>query len=178
MNKVTNRIILLLRSKKVKISFDRGDDVASLSDLIEAFIKQMIADTNGSIELQRNELANQFNCVPSQINYVISTRFTTDRGYYVESRRGGGGHVKIKRINVNIPGNYLMHIVSSMGSRISQQSAEVFVNNFVDYEVISEREGFLMKAALSDKILGGLPMPDRDIIRASLLKNMIMSLLV
>lgn len=152
--------------------------MASLSDLIEAFIKQMITDTNGSIELQRNELANQFNCVPSQINYVISTRFTVDRGYYVESRRGGGGHVKIKRINTSIPGNYLMHIVSSMGSRISQQSAEVFINNFVDYEVISEREGFIMKAAVSDKILGGFPMPDRDIVRAALLKNMIMSLLV
>jgi transcriptional regulator CtsR len=152
--------------------------VASLSDLIESFIKQMISDTNGAIEIQRNELANHFNCVPSQINYVISTRFTTDRGYYVESRRGGGGHVRIKRININMPGNYLMHIVSSMGSSISQQSAEVFINNFVDYEVISEREGFIMKAAVSDKVIGGIQMPDRDILRAVLLKNMILSLLV
>lgn len=152
--------------------------MASLSDLIESFIKQMISDTNGAIEIQRNELANHFNCVPSQINYVISTRFTTDRGYYVESRRGGGGHVRIKRININMPGNYLMHIVSSMGSSISQQSAEVFINNFVDYEVISEREGFIMKAAVSDKVIGGIPMPDRDILRAVLLKNMILSLLV
>ncbi len=152
--------------------------MASLSDIIETFIKQMISDTNGSIEIQRNELANQFNCVPSQINYVISTRFTTDRGYYVESRRGGGGHVRIKRININRPGNYLMHIVSSMGSSISQQSAEVFINNFVDYDVISEREGYIMKAAISDKVIGGIPMPDRDSIRAILLKNMIMSLLV
>ena len=106
--------------------------MASLSDIIETFIKQMISDTNGAIEIQRNELANQFNCVPSQINYVISTRFTTDRGYYVESRRGGGGHVRIKRINITRPGNYLMHIVSSMGTSISQQSAEVFINNFID----------------------------------------------
>jgi len=152
--------------------------VASLCDIIETFIKQMITDTNGSIEIQRNELASQFNCVPSQINYVISTRFTTDRGYYVESRRGGGGHVRIKRINITIPGNYLMHIVSSMGSSISQQSAEVFINNFVDYEVISEREGFIMRAATSDKVIGGIPMPDRDIVRATQLKNMILSLLV
>ncbi len=152
--------------------------MASLSDLIEIFIKQMITDTNGSIEIQRNELANQFNCVPSQINYVISTRFTADRGYYVESKRGGGGHVKIKRINISVPSNYLMHIVSSMGTRISQQSAEVFINNFVDYEVISEREGLIMKAAISDKVIGGIPMPDRDILRATQLKNMIISLLV
>lgn len=152
--------------------------MASLSDLIETFIKQMITDTNGSIELQRNELASQFNCVPSQINYVISTRFTTDRGYYVESRRGGGGHVKIKRINITIPGNYLMHIVSSMGTSISQQSADVFIKNFIDYNVISEREGFIMRAATSDKIIGGIPMPDRDVLRAAQLKNMILSLLV
>ncbi len=152
--------------------------MASLSDIIETFIKQMISDTNGAIEIQRNELANQFNCVPSQINYVISTRFTTDRGYYVESRRGGGGHVRIKRINITRPGNYLMHIVSSMGTSISQQSAEVFINNFIDYDVISEREGYIMKAAVSDKIIGVISMPDRDIIRATLLKNMILSLLV
>lgn len=169
--------IIKIRSKKVKINI-RGDDMARLSDIIEAFIKQMIADTDGTIEIQRNELANHFNCVPSQINYVIDTRFTADRGYYVESRRGGGGHVKIRRININRPGNYLMHIVSSMGNSISQQSAEVFINNFVDYDVISEREGFVMKAAVSDKVLGGIQMPDRDILRAVLLKNMIISLLV
>ncbi len=152
--------------------------MASLSDIIETFIKQLISDTDGTIEIQRNELANQFNCVPSQINYVISTRFTTDRGYYVESRRGGGGHVRIKRINITRPGNYLMHIVSSMGTSISQQSAEVFINNFIDYNVISEREGYIMKAAISDKVIGTIPTPDRDVIRAALLKNMIMSLLV
>lgn len=152
--------------------------MASLSDIIETFIKQMISDTDGVIEIQRNELATQFNCVPSQINYVISTRFTTDRGYYVESRRGGGGHVRIKRINITRPGNYLMHIVSSMGTSISQQSAEVFINNFIDYDVISEREGYIMKAAVSDKVVGVIPMPDRDIFRAAQLKNMIMSLLV
>ena len=149
-----------------------------MSDIIEAFIKQMINDTDGSIEIQRNELASQFKCVPSQINYVIDTRFTTERGYYVESRRGGGGHIKIRRVNISRPGNYLMHIVSSMGDSISQQSAEVFINNFVDYEVISVREGLILRAAISDKVLGFVPMPDRDMLRASMLKHMMMSLLV
>ncbi len=152
--------------------------MARLSDLIEAFIKQLIDDTNGAIEIQRNELANQFNCVPSQINYVIDTRFTSDKGYFVESRRGGGGHIRIKRVNIVRPGNYLMHIVTSMGNSISQQSAEIFINNFVDYEVISLREGYLLKAAVSDKVLGVVPLPQRDMMRASLLKNMLMSLLV
>lgn len=153
-------------------------DVARLSDLIETFIKQMINDTNGTIEIQRNELANQFNCVPSQINYVIDTRFTVERGYYVESRRGGGGYIKIRRINISRPGNYLMHIVTSMGNSISQQCAEVFINNFIDYEVISEREGYILKAATSDKALMGIPLTDRDMVRASILKNMLISLLV
>lgn len=149
-----------------------------MSDIIEDFLKQMINETNGSIEIQRNELANHFNCVPSQINYVIDTRFTTERGYYVESRRGGGGHIRIKRVNISRPGNYLMHIVSSMGDSISQQSAEVFINNFVDYDVVSAREGLILRAAVSDKVLGCIQMPDRDILRASMLKNMLMSLIV
>lgn len=152
--------------------------MARLSDIIEAFIKQLIIDTDGAIEIQRNELANQFKCVPSQINYVIDTRFTTERGYYVESRRGGGGNISIKRVNVSSTGNdYLMHIILAMGNSISQQSAGIFINNFVDYEVISLRESQLLKAATSDKILGGLPLPDRDVLRAGILKNMIISLL-
>jgi transcriptional regulator CtsR len=152
--------------------------MARMSDIIEAFLKQMINETDGSIEIQRNELANHFNCVPSQINYVIDTRFTTERGYYVESRRGGGGHIRIRRVNISRPGNYLMHIISSMGDSISQQSAEVFINNFIDYEVVSAREGLILKAATSDKVLGGIQMPDRDILRAVMLKNMLTSLLV
>jgi len=152
--------------------------MARMSDIIEEFLKQMINETNGSIEIQRNELANHFNCVPSQINYVIDTRFTTERGYYVESRRGGGGNIRIKRANISRPGNYLMHIVSSMGNSISQQSAEVFITNFVDYEVISAREGLILKAATSDKVLGVIQMPDRDLLRAAMIKNILMSLAV
>jgi transcriptional regulator CtsR len=153
-------------------------NMARLSDIIEAFIKQLIDDTNGTIEIQRNELANHFNCVPSQINYVIDTRFTMERGYYVESRRGGGGHIRIRRVNINRPGDYLMHIIASMGSAISQQSAEAFINNFVDYDVISAREGYILKAAVSDKALSMVQLPNRDSLRAVLLKNMLMSLIV
>jgi transcriptional regulator of stress and heat shock response len=153
--------------------------MARLSDIIEAFIKQLIIDTDGAIEIQRNELAMHFNCVPSQINYVIDTRFTNERGYYVESRRGGGGNISIRRVNTSSSGNdYLMHIIMAMGNSISQQSAGIFINNFVDYEVVSERESLLLKAATSDKILGGVPFPDRDILRAGILKNMMMSLLI
>ena len=149
-----------------------------MSDIIEAFLKQLINDTDGTIEIQRNELASHFKCVPSQINYVIDTRFTTDRGYYVESKRGGGGGIRIQRVNISRPGNYLMHIVSSMGGSISQQSAEVFINNFIDYDVISAREGLILKAATSDKALVAVSMPDRDLLRACILKNILTCLLV
>jgi len=152
--------------------------MARLSDIIESFIKQMIDEMDGCIEIQRNELANHFNCVPSQINYVIDTRFTTDRGYYVESRRGGGGHIRIRRINVGQSDDYLMHIIASMRDRLSQQSVEVYVNNFVDYNAISEREGEIIKAATSDKALSMIPLDKRDEFRANLLKQMLISLLV
>ena len=71
-----------------------------ISDIIEDFIKDLFDDNNEYIEIQRNELAEKFNCVPSQINYVISTRFRPSQGYYVESKRGGGGHIRIKKINI------------------------------------------------------------------------------
>jgi len=151
--------------------------LARLSDIIEEFIKQLMHESD-AVEIQRNELANRFNCAPSQINYVIDTRFTNERGYYVESRRGGGGYIKIKRVNIQHGINYLMHIISSMGSSISQHSAECFINNFVDYEELTEREGYILKAAVSDKVLGNIPLPYRDQIRASILKNALMSLLV
>lgn len=149
----------------------------TLSEVIENFLKQMIDDTNGSIEIQRNELATHFRCVPSQINYVISTRFTTDKGYYVESRRGGGGHIKIRRANIDKPRNYLMHIISSMGEQISQQSAEVFIKNFCDYGVINKREAAIMHAAVGNKMLSSILAPERDRYRAYILKNMLIGLL-
>jgi transcriptional regulator CtsR len=152
--------------------------LARLSDLIEEFIKQLINSTEGTIEIQRNELANKFNCVPSQINYVIGTRFTTERGYYVESRRGGGGHIKISRVSIKRAGRYVMHIVNSMGDSISQQSAEVFINNFLDYNVITKNEALILKAATSDKALADAVNCDRDKLRARIMKNILMSLSV
>ncbi|HHV95824.1 MAG TPA: CtsR family transcriptional regulator [Clostridiaceae bacterium] len=152
--------------------------MAVLSDMIEQFIKKMIEEMDGVIEIQRNELADYFNCVPSQINYVIDTRFTSERGYYVESRRGGGGHIKIRRINFKEPSSYLMHIINSLGDSITQQLAEVFIVNLAENNIINEREALLMKAATNDKVLGSLSKTNKDRVRASILKNMLVSLLV
>lgn len=152
--------------------------MARLSDIIEGFIKSLINDMDGSIEIQRNELANRFNCVPSQINYVISTRFTNEKGYYVESRRGGGGYISIRRLNTDSAGDYIMHIITSIGDKISQHTCEVFINNFVDYDIIDAREAMLMKAATSDKALMEVPADKKDDVRAMILKNMLTSLTV
>lgn len=152
--------------------------MARLSDIIESFIKEMIEDMDGAVEIQRNELANRFNCVPSQINYVISTRFSTDKGYYVESRRGGGGYISIKRLSAGSVGEYLMHIITSIGDKLSQHTCEIFIQNFVDYEIISEQEAGLLKAATSDKALVAVSPELRDEIRMTILKNMLMSLVI
>lgn len=150
--------------------------MARLSDVIEAFLKELLNDMQGSVEIQRNELASRFNCVPSQINYVISTRFTNDQGYYVESRRGGGGCISIRRLNTATCGEYLMHTLTSVGDRMSQHTCEVFINNFIDYSVVDKREAALMRAAVSDKALAEVPVDRRDEVRAAILKNMLMSM--
>ena len=100
-----------------------------ISDIIENFIKEMLEEDKQAI-IQRNDLAEQFNCVPSQINYVIATRFTPIQGYYVESQRGGGGYIKIKKVNLT-QSDYLMHIITSIGNTISAKEVDIFVNNFL-----------------------------------------------
>ena len=96
-----------------------------MSDMIEEFIKDLFEDED-IVEIQRNDLANQFNCVPSQINYVISTRFTPDHGYYVESQRGGGGYIKITKAKIT-KSDYLMHLITSLGDKVTQKEIEIFV---------------------------------------------------
>ncbi len=146
-----------------------------ISDVIEAFIKELIEEEEGVASFRRNELALKFNCVPSQINYVINSRFTNDHGYIVESHRGGGGSVRITRINMDRPG-YLMHIISSVGDSITQSAALTFIQNFEDYKAINKKEAALMSAAVSDKVLMEAG-PYRDNIRAKILKNMIVTLI-
>lgn len=145
-----------------------------MSDIIEEFIKNLLNETDGFIEIRRNELAEYFNCVPSQINYVISTRFGPDQGYYVESKRGGGGCIKIKKINIT-KSNYLMHIITNIGDKISSNEVDIFINNFLNYKIISEKDGRLLKAATSDNVLS-IPLDIKDKIRANIFKNMILNL--
>lgn len=141
--------------------------------MIEEFIRELF-DEGNSIEIQRNDLAEKFNCVPSQINYVISTRFTPNHGYYVESKRGGGGHITITKVNLT-KSNYLMHIISSIGDQITAQDVSIFISNFLSYDIITKTEAKLLKVATSDNVLT-INTKDRDRVRANIFKNMLLNL--
>jgi transcriptional regulator CtsR len=151
--------------------------MARLSDIIESFIKDMLEDGDKNVlEIQRNELANTFNCAPSQINYVLTTRFTTDRGYYIESRRGGGGCIRIMKINID-KNDYIREVIwNNIGSEINQQLAEDYISLFLERGYITERESLLMRGAINDKTLL-LPQSIRDQVRAQILKTMLITVI-
>ena len=146
----------------------------NMSDAIEKILLDMLREAGGSVEIRRNTLAGELNCVPSQINYVIQTRFTPERGYSIESRRGGGGGVRIKCVSSDC-GAGPMHLVNSVGDTLSYRTAAVFVQNLLDYESITEREARKILGAVSDTVLP-FPQPMRDKVRASIFKNMITNL--
>lgn len=152
--------------------------MARISDHIETLLKAMIEQNHGSVEITRSELAEQVNCVPSQITYVLTTRFTNGQGYLVESRRGGGGWIRISRVGHNKPTNYLMHALNTIGDRLSQHQSAVLVRNFLDYSIIEEQAARLILAATSDQALASLEPDDRDPIRMSIFKNMLTSLII
>ena len=145
-----------------------------MSDMIEDFIKDLFSEENELIEIQRNDLAEQFNCVPSQINYVIATRFKPSQGYYVESKRGGGGHITIKKVNVKKT-NYFMHIINNIGDTLTGQEADIFISNLLSYDMLNTEQAKLLKVATSDNVLT-LSQPTKDIIRARIFKNMLLNL--
>lgn len=144
-----------------------------MSDIIEEFIKELF-DEEDSIEIQRNELAEQFNCVPSQINYVIATRFKPSQGYYVESRRGGGGHITIKKVNSSKE-EYLMHIIENIQNTLTSNEVDILISDFLSYNLITSKEAKLLKVATSDNVLK-LPKDIKDQVRARIFKNMILNL--
>ena len=145
-----------------------------LSEVIEAYIKKMMDDNDDFFEFGRNELAEYFNYVPSQINYVISTRFNPEKGYYVESRKGGGGNIKIRRVDMT-KNDYITHIINSIHGSLTQQEAGIIIKNMLDYNVINEDMAKLIKIATNDKVLG-LPVEYKDDVRTRILKNMLINL--
>ena len=146
-----------------------------MSDVIEDFIKDLFdEDESDLIEIQRNELAQHFNCVPSQINYVISTRFKPSQGYYVESKRGGGGNIKIRKIN-NTKSDYIMHIINNVGKTITTNDIDILLSDFLTYNIITAQEAKLLKVATSDNVLK-LDKDIKDDVRARIFKNMLLNI--
>lgn len=138
--------------------------------MIAQAIQQMIDEEGGRAEIQRNEFANRMGCVPSQINYVLTSRFTPEQGYIVESRRGGGGYIRIVRIP---HGQVLMHLLNSIGDRIDAQSSRVILQNLLGDGVIDEHSARMIAVAVSDRTLKEVPVELRDRVRATLLKQLL-----
>ncbi len=146
-----------------------------ISDVIEAFIKDLLKNENEYIDIQRNELAEYFKCVPSQINYVISTRFNPEQGYYVESRRGGGGYIRIRKINTTRD-DYLMNLIKSIDQKVTSHETDIYISTMLSEGYITKEEAKLLKVATSDKVLI-VPQEYKDALRANLFKNMIINLI-
>ncbi|MET4561710.1 CtsR family transcriptional regulator [Lysinibacillus parviboronicapiens] len=145
----------------------------NISDIIEGYLKQVLElGGEGHIEIKRSEIADKFQCVPSQINYVINTRFTAERGYLVESKRGGGGYIRILRVRANSQIDLIDDVLLQIESGASQTVAEDLVYRLIDEQVISKREAKLMLAAVDRSTLD-LQLPLRDNIRARILRAML-----
>jgi len=151
--------------------------VFRLSDIIEEFIKELMRGTGAdTLEIQRNELAEHFNCAPSQINYVLSTRFSIDKGYYIESRRGGGGYIRIQKLEIARK-PYLSHLIfEHIGDSLTQMDALRVLKNLEEKNIISSRERAIMEAAVNDKSINVFS-PPKDAVRANIMKSMLSTLI-
>ncbi len=150
----------------------------NISDLIEHYLKQLLdGSEEGAVEIQRNELADRFSCVPSQINYVISTRFTLEKGYMVESKRGGGGYIRIQRVDLPAFKSLQQHFEGTIGHSVDQAAAEGLIYQLEEAEIVSKREANMLRAAIHRDTIA-LMLPARDEMRARLLTSMLISLLV
>lgn len=146
-----------------------------ISDLITQEILKMLSESEeNTAEIQRNELAGVIGCAPSQINYVLSSRFTPEHGYIIESRRGGGGYIKIKRVVLK-HSSALMHIINSIGDRIDALSTRIVLENCLETGLISRDVARIMAAAVSEKVMQELPPILKDTLRAAILKQMLLS---
>lgn len=145
--------------------------MAQLSDAIEKFIKDLMEE-GAQVEVKRNELAQHFGCAPSQINYVLHTRFSVDHGYVIESRRGGGGYVRIVRMHQSPDGKLLSILLNRVGNEIDEDSATAIIAHLLDCKLVTVNEARLMRAAVAQNALA-LPVSAKNVLRAAVLRNML-----
>ena len=142
----------------------------NMSDIIEAYLKEVLQDTE-RVEIRRSEIADRFECVPSQINYVINTRFTPKQGYQVESKRGGGGYIRIMKLNIIDDADYIDNMISLIGNDISLRDAVSILTNLMKNELLNESEAAIMHSAIDKQVMSNFKSPDR--VRAVILRNML-----
>lgn len=148
----------------------------NISDIIENYLKTVLELSEKEIvEIKRNEIADKFQCVPSQINYVINTRFTVERGYLVESKRGGGGYIRIMKVQADDFVQLIDQLISLVKNRVSQSSAEDVIYRLVEEEVITNREAKIMLSVIDRSVLY-IDLPYRDELRARMLRAMLTTL--
>ena len=147
-----------------------------ISDAIAKMIEEMLNENGGSLDIKRNELAGKVGCAPSQINYVITSRFTPERGYIIESRRGGGGYVRIVRKDMTHD-NYLMHCVFAFGDSIDERSASAFLTSLEERGFIDKNVKLAVDAAVSNAALSKISPAYRNSIRADIIRQFVLSLM-
>lgn len=148
-----------------------------LSDTIESFIKQMLQEEQYEVELKRNELAEYFHCAPSQINYVLATRFTPDHGYVTSSQRGGGGYIRIVRVRQSSTDHLSYLLRERIGDSLDAQTAQILCAQLAERKVVSLEQAQLMAAAVSSQALSA-PVPEavKDAMRAKIMKYMLLTI--
>lgn len=146
-----------------------------MSDIItQAIIKMLDESKDNKTEIQRNEFAELMGCVPSQINYVLSSRFTPEQGYMIESYRGGGGYIRITRVKLDQP-TAIMHIVNSIGNSIDPMSARIVIENCLRTSLISAEAAKIMGATVSNGVMAAVPLGSRDEVRAAIIKQILLT---
>lgn len=150
--------------------------MSSMSNIIEAYLKKILqAKGENIIEIKRSEIADRFQCVPSQINYVINTRFTAEKGYVVESKRGGGGYIRIIRMQYQDEAQLIKEVIDLVGHTLTEQSATAIIERMIEEELITKREANLILSAIDRDTLR-VPLPTRDELRARIFIAMITTL--
>lgn len=145
----------------------------NMSDIIEQYLKELLAASDGEVvEIKRAFIAEKFDCVPSQLNYVIKTRFTNEHGYMVESKRGGGGYIRITKVETHSKAEYLAHLKHLIGNALSQQNSHHIVQSMFENDVITLKEGKIINVALDRETLM-IELPFRDQLRAKILLKII-----
>ncbi len=148
----------------------------NITDIIAEAIQEMLDEHDGTARINRNEFAGKIGCVPSQINYVITSRFTPEQGYIVQSRRGGGGFIQIIRTQHDDK-QVIMHLINSIGTTIDEHSVRIILQNLCSDNIITEKEAKMILSTLTDHVLNDLPPQFRGRVRARIFKSVLLNLM-